>query len=509
MNGTYRLRVLFAVFGCAVAWVQHINVRSGFETHRNRRFNVVASPLSSQSKSTTQLDDFASKLDEQMQKQGVHALSISDARKNLGIVGSLPEYLQDVQSVHGRYVKLKGATQYQLAYKGKTNEKVKNYDLNKTDEIVRNIIGSGLFRSAHFLGGGELHKLEIKTPPGTALKYRYKVEKAPLKKVASSIDALTHDRAKSTFIPLDAPFLQSLGITYKEISASPFEEEASVVRPRVGMADKLGQIQKFLEILDVMIKSAPKLKAKLGSDEVVKIVDMGSGLAYLTFAAHAHFVKSYPMLQTVGVERRADLTDRTNTIARELAADFGGLSFQTSAISDAVQLGREEVDASRGAVEGVDSGNVADVLIALHACDTATDDAILQGVKQSASIIVVSPCCHKEVRCQLELHKGDANPGHALTEVLVHGIYRERQSEMLTDTIRALCLQCMGYDTKIFEFISSEHTAKNTMIAATRRTAPLKGAKKAVVLEKISNLMVAFGVKNQHLVSALGLSAAL
>jgi len=452
----------------------------------------------------TPLDEFTSKFHDELLSQAVHSLSIGDARKNLGIVGSLPDYLQGVRSVNGRYVKLKGETQYQLAYRSKTNEKVKNYDLDETCEIVGKIISSGLFRSAHFLGGGKLHKLEIKTPPGTALEYRYKVEKAPQKK-SPSVDALPHDRPKNTFIPLEAPFLQSLGITFKDTSNGGNSadrqsgEETSIVRPRVGMVDKLGQIQKFLEILDGMVKNTPSLQAKIGTDQNVTIADMGSGLAYLTFAVHAHFVKSYAALQTVGVERRVDLTERTNAIARELGADFAGLNFHVGAISDAE---------SHSEVGDVSKGSDVDVLIALHACDTATDDAILHGIRHNASIIVVSPCCHKEVRRQLEMHKNDDNVAHALTEVLVHGIYRERQSEMLTDTLRALCLQCLGYDTKIFEFVSSEHTAKNTMIAATRRSAPLTGVKKAVVLEKMSSLVGAFGIESQRLITALGLSAA-
>src|SRR6185295_5269354 len=102
-----------------------------------------------------------------------------------------------------------------------------------------------------------------------------------------------------------------------------------------------------------------------------------------------------------------------------------------------------------------------DVLIALHACDTATDDALAKGVAAGTTLLVVSPCCQKELRAQLT-----APP--VLADALRHGIFQERQAEFVTDALRAQLLEWAGYRTKVFEFISTEHTAKNLMIAAIK-----------------------------------------
>eukprot|EP01032_Pedospumella_encystans_P013497 gene13497-15535_t len=370
-----------------------------------------------------------------------------------------------IQSIKGRYVELRGYTKYQLAYS-------------------------------------------------------YKVKKAA---PSHEQESLMHDRAKNAFIAMDSPFLEALGITYKD-----FGSKVPTSRPRVGMTHKLGQIQKFVEILDGLVKAVPDLQ--VANKTNLKIADMGSGLAYLTFAVHAHFQKTFPHLQTVGVERRVELTTRTNEISRKLGPEFDGLHFQSSAIGDVVhsasvhkvmpKLAADVTNEIGYTMENGVGESKLDVLMALHACDTATDDAILHGINNNASIIVVSPCCHKEVRRQLELHIGQvaafaasgsnsnafniiSSEVHPLTNVLIHGIYRERHAEMLTDTLRALCLECAGYETKIFEFVSGEHTAKNTMIAATKRTSPLTDAKKEAVVKKIRELMACCGIRTQRLVSML------
>ena len=235
-------------------------------------------------------------------------------------------------------------------------------------------------------------------------------------------------------------------------------------------------------------------------------------------------------MQTIGVERRAELATCTNEIARKLGTEFGGLHFQSSAIGDVVHCAPVHIAVPKLAADvtneigctmenGVGESEM-DVLMALHACDTATDDAILHGITNNASIIVVSPCCHKEVRRQLESHNGQvaafaasgsnsnvsniiSSEVHPLSNVLMHGIYRERHAEMLTDTLRALCLELAGYETKIFEFVSGEHTTKNTMIAATKRTLPLTDAKKEAAVKKIRELMASCGIRSQRLVSML------
>jgi hypothetical protein len=139
--------------------------------------------------------------------------------------------------------------------------------------------------------------------------------------------------------------------------------------------------------------------------------------------------------------------------------------------------------------------DACDVLIALHACDTATDDAIARGIAAGAKLIVVAPCCQKELRAQLT-----APP--ILAGALRHGIFQERQAEFVTDSLRAQLLEWAGYRTKVFEFISTEHTAKNLMIAAikSRPRAPLNDP----VAAQTREFAQFYGIERQRLASALG-----
>ena len=130
-----------------------------------------------------------------------------------------------------------------------------------------------------------------------------------------------------------------------------------------------------------------------------------------------------------------------------------------------------------------------DILIALHACDTATDDAIYKGIRSNAEVIIVSPCCHKQIRKQLDIH-------NELSEITKHGILEERLAEMTTDTLRGLMLEAHGYKTHIFEFISDEHTHKNIMITAVRKK---KTADLSVYLEKIGSLKKFLGINKFYL----------
>jgi hypothetical protein len=134
-----------------------------------------------------------------------------------------------------------------------------------------------------------------------------------------------------------------------------------------------------------------------------------------------------------------------------------------------------------------------DVLIALHACDTATDDAIARGIKARAALIVVAPCCHHELSPQLV-----APP--VLEPALRHGIFHERHAEFVTDALRVLLLEWAGYDTRAFEFISTEHTAKNLMIAAVLR--PVDSNREAAA-GRARNFARFYGVRRQQLAQQL------
>jgi len=265
-----------------------------------------------------------------------------------------------------------------------------------------------------------------------------------------------HDRAKERAIGSEAPWLQALGVT----------TPAGAVRE--GMASKFKQINRFVELLAPLLKDAP-----LPHDRPVEVADMGCGKGYLTFAIWQYLQQGgQRSVHVRGVEQRAELVELCNRAAQ--SCDCRGLEFAAGTISDTP-------------IETLD------VLIALHACDTATDDAIARGIAAKAGLIVVAPCCHKELSPQL------AAPA-VLAPALRHGIFHERQAEFVTDALRTLLLEWAGYATRAFEFISTEHTAKNLMITAVRRdAAPDREAAAARVRE----FAAFYGIRAQRLAGHL------
>lgn len=230
--------------------------------------------------------------------------------------------------------------------------------------------------------------------------------------------------------------------------------------------DKFRQINKYIEIL------APLLPAK----ENVSVADMGSGKGYLTFALYDYIASSGRAVNVTGVEYRQDMVDLCNDIAQQCG--YTGLSFVQGKIEDY-------------------QTSALNVLIALHACDTATDDAIAKGVQAGAELIVVAPCCHKQIRREME----KAGPPDELAFILKHGTFLERQAEMTTDAMRCLLLEQAGYATKAFEFIMGEHTPKNVMIVAskTKKTdAQIKAARTA-----FEDAKSFFGIGEHYLERAL------
>ena len=232
-----------------------------------------------------------------------------------------------------------------------------------------------------------------------------------------------HNREKNYLVSSSAAFLSKLGIT----------TTAGVVRRE--RYDKFRQIQKFIEIIVSMIPD-DVVSGKTG----ITAVDFGSGKHYLTFALH-HFLSSRSSAHSVvGVEQRLDLV----TAGREAAQ----------------QLGYSNLDFIAGTIDTTPITE-ATLVVALHACDTATDDALAKAITAGARYILVAPCCHKYVRQRF-------SPPSDLAPMLRHGIVAERFADSLTDSLRVLVLESLGYQTKLFEFISPEHTAKNTMITAVK-----------------------------------------
>lgn len=297
-----------------------------------------------------------------------------------------------------------------------------------------------------------------KASPGTTAGAREPLGAAPA--------LAAHDRRKERPIALERPFLQHLGVT----------DAAHRLVP--SMARKWKQINKFVEVLDHALAGTTLLDDRRAGLPI-EVLDFGSGKGYLTFATHDHLRHTLGLpAKVTGVDLKADMVTLCNRVALQVGAD--GLAF---ALGDVASHAPQR----------------ADVMIALHACDTATDHAIHAGLRAGAAIIMCSPCCHKELRPQL------LSP-HPLRPILKHGVHLGQQAEMLTDGLRALLLEACGYDTQVFEFVSPEQTSKNKMILAVRRKtgADASGGMAAEALwRQVADLKAFYGIRAQRLETLL------
>ncbi|MEY3354774.1 MAG: hypothetical protein RLZZ302_329, partial [Actinomycetota bacterium] len=232
---------------------------------------------------------------------------------------------------------------------------------------------------------------------------------------------LAHDRSKERLLDSSDPFLVEVGIS----------DHKGVIKP--SMQDKYRQVEEFLRILEPAL---PEKKEKL------LIVDLGCGHAYLTFATHQYLRKTGVAAQVIGVDVRENSRDRNNKIAQKLG------------ITDSIEFRAEEI--SDTAIK------TADIAIALHACDTATDDAIAWGVLHNVQLLLIAPCCHHDLQTQMQ---EIPEPWPMLTR---HGIMRERLGDLLTDSFRTQILKLLGYRVDAIEFVGGEHTPRNLMIRATK-----------------------------------------
>ena len=355
-----------------------------------------------------------------------------------------------------RPVTLKSGPHFAFVWRHATRDVTKNHPPDSALAEIERLIGAD-FLDAHLFTATQTAQLETK-PDGSA---RLRLTPAPGASSAPAAPRTAHDREKPRPIPADAPWLRALGVTNDR------------GQPREGMSDKFRQIQKFAELLSHLLDEAFPEFATGPSHPPLRIADMGSGKGYLTFALAA-LLGDRAIVR--GLEARRELVELCQRVARERGF-AGRLSISAGTIADAPFA------------DGVD------VLIALHACDTATDDALARGHAAGARLLVVAPCCQKELRPQLA-----APP--VLAEPLRHGIFQERQSEFATDALRAQLLEWAGYRTKVFEFISTEHTAKNLMIAAIKARPP--GTADDERAQAIRDFARFFGIRTQALAGHLG-----
>jgi len=347
----------------------------------------------------------------------------------------------DLKKVTVKLSKIKEEVKLSFNYTYNTNDKTKNFNIEDGLIEVETLLET------------ELYNADLFTTKETVQLFTNKKNNSKIKTSEPTFTELSfnHDKIKKKRISLEnSLYLQELGI-----STTNFKIKKD-------MHDKYRQINKYLEIIESLLDP-------LKNKKEIKIADMGSGKGYLTFALY-DFLKNSLNLQTqiTGVEYRDELVVKSNKLATKVL--FKNLKFK------------------QGTIEQTEIGEI-DVLIALHACDTATDEAIFKGIKSNASLIVVAPCCQKQIRKQF-------NVSNEMASIVKHGILKERQAVIITDGLRALILEAYGYKTKVFEFISDEHTPKNIMIAGTKHNNKVN---KDEILEKIKAIKTLFGIEYHYL----------
>ncbi len=262
-----------------------------------------------------------------------------------------------------------------------------------------------------------------------------------VKMTAGSLPMLSHNRTKKYVLKegIPVPFLVDLGV---------MTAEGKVVKSRY---DKFRQINRFLEFIEDVLPN-------LDPNRTNTIIDFGCGKSYLTFAMYyyLHVLKKYP-IKVIGLDLKKDVIDLCNRLSRKF--DFQNLTFLHGDIAG---------------YEGVDQ---VDMVVTLHACDTATDYALAKAVKWNAKVILSVPCCQHEINNQIQ--------NDMLSPVLQYGILKERMSALITDGIRGQLLEMSGYRTQLLEFIDMEHTPKNIMIRAIKQGKKSDGQKLMAMMKEL------------------------
>jgi hypothetical protein len=349
----------------------------------------------------------------------------------------------DIKNIYTKLIKLKSEPALSFILRYPTKDVTKNYSIEEGLAVISLWLGED-FLSAHlFTTQEDISLLYNKKRKARLMKQAATKQKTPPR---------THNHQKQYRIAADAPYLPAMGIASQKGKIL-----ASAQR-------KYRQINKYIEIIDQIIN-------QVDLPNTPHIVDMGSGKGYLTFALYQYLHEQLGVEASImGIELREQLVDFCNTLSDDLG--YEQLSFAAMDIHD---YKAERID----------------MLIALHACDIATDIAIAKGITAGAEVIIVAPCCHKQIRKEMSCQT-------PLQQVLRHGIMEERQAEIVTDGIRALLMEARGYQTKVFEFISTEHTPKNVMIVG------VKSKTNEEALATVAAIKKDFGVGTHYLEELLG-----
>ena len=351
----------------------------------------------------------------------------------------------DLRNVYVKPVLIKDRRLFAFTYHYERRDEVKNYDAEQMLEVLKEMLPQRFLNAVLFTVNEDV-TLPVSSK-GKATVQTKKVQECREQN-------LEHDKQKNRLINPANPWWYQLGLTTREGKIT------------ADMQHKFKQICKYAEIVESLVKP-------MRFDGTVHIADMGAGKGYLTFALHELLTQKLHLdVDIKGVEIRPDLVLKINEIIQ--ADGLKGLEFVESSI--------EAYHPER-----------LDVLIALHACNTATDDAIASGIKAGAQLIVCAPCCHKQIRQEMERS--------GKTDVITrYGIFLERQAVMITDTIRALILEYYGYKTQVMEFIEMEHTPKNVLLVGKKTDKPVD---REAILHQINQLKKQYGINLHYLETIL------
>ncbi len=346
--------------------------------------------------------------------------------------------IDELRNVYAKPVIIKDKRLFSFTYRYEKRDETKNYDVEQTIKEFRSLLENVFFNASLFTLTNDISLMVSKKGKVSLISKSIQGERV--------VDN-EHDHSKNRLIDISNPWWFKLGFTTREGKV---------------LADwqhKYKQISKYVEIVAAILKPF--------KDKSLNIVDMGAGKGYLTFALYEYLMANGFAVDMRGVEIRADLVKKINGIIGECGLSH--FQFVESSIEDY----RESFN----------------VMIALHACNTATDDAIAKAIDAHADLIISAPCCHKEVRREME-SSGLVDP---MTQ---YGIFLERQAAMITDTLRALIMEYHGYKTQIMEFIEMEHTPKNILLVGQRSDSVRP---KERVMQDIKELMTRYGIKHQKL----------
>ena len=360
---------------------------------------------------------------------------------------------EPVQRIVGKLIDLKGQRHLSFTLREQRRDTTQNVPFPEALAFVEQKLRRD-YRAAMLATTSADWQLQLGDGDGKLIRHKPSTKAPPQR---------AHDANKWSLLGSAAePWLFGLGLVGADGKARPH------------LAHKLQQLERYTEILSHLARDAGFDQPKDPAGPLT-IVDAGCGKGHLTFAAwHLAAKVLHRNAQVLGVETRPELVEQAAKLAGEVAGT--GLRFEAG---DIEHVPLQQVDA----------------LIALHACNTATDHAIARGVRAGARLIVVAPCCHQQVRPQL----GRPEP---LAPVLAHGLFAERMAEWATDGLRTLVLEWAGYRTKAIEFVDGEHTGKNLMLAAVRTTTPPAAGAREAAKAAIGAFRTYFGI-NEHALDAL------